>query len=1465
MRIFSVFIFSSFFTITSAQDISGCMDSYAGNYNTDATLDDGSCTDYPDNGDHSLSFDGVDDYGYLPWNDQLDTYTVALWVRAHDLNQISYQAYFNNSSNANNGFQLDCNNSEEYRLFSSSGSIVLAPLDMEWAHVSVTSDGSTTSAYFNGELVETVNWLVTGWDQIVLGRNRSTNEPGNYNLDEINIWNTSKTSDEIQYVMNNELDGNEEGLLVYWKANAGEGDIVYDHTGNANHSTLYGATWIDGNPGWANIDIQPDSIDHLAYSGEVSSELFTISNNGDDDLDWTFSFNAQARNIAPFTLPENLNLYDQNNLLNEISTGPVIQSELQTIRNTSNRDPYNIWVYNNVNVANVIGGHESLTAVSGANLTINDYDVFFNIRNYDVNPEETLEWIYNGGTWVGEWVSNDYPINTWNIIEGNVSTGANGAGGNPVINDPGHWLVQNIDWDDVPVGTEPVQFMRNITIDDPDANVIVSLNHSSYGVVPLLVEKNYGEGTIILFNCDYQDAPSAVSDLIQKVAYYAAALAGEVEWLSVSDTSGTIAPGFSQDIELTFDATSLDTGSYVSEFFILSNDPDQPNISVPVDLEVDMYFPNISLSLDSFHVDLFLGDTVVHTLTIQNNGEADLNWTGNIPFSWVMLSSESGVVPVGGEQVIELMFHTNQWAVGSYASSFHVASNDEDEPELYIPLSLTIFENIEAPEFPDTSVYEDSSLVLLLPNLYPEYSIEYTVSSDTSSLNAYILSDSLILLPSENWSGFSSIQLILTVSDTMADTTEFLLEVISVNDSPILSTLRDTVMMEDSILSIPLEFSDVDNEDLLLSVSSSLNEFIYIEITDSLLHISSHPDFNGDSIFVEVSVTDNMERIVTSEDFMLTVQPQNDVPVALDEVFYMEEDGDTLSVVLEVTDGDSTDSEDDQQSLNFTVLNGFDHGYFDLGRSDAHLIYVPNENYFGQDSLQYIVTDDGVSGDRLDPLSDTAFVIINIMPMNDTPAIGTISDTSMNEDSFLQLPLYVVDIDNDSLSVSAFSSDSSHINVIIEDGIIHLNSYMNWNGSDTITVIASDNMGRAVDVEEFEILVLPVNDLPEIGNELEEVVGVGVYFEFHLFGYDIDMDSTFFLLDSSYDYPDWFSLEHNPDRLVGSANTDGMFHFPILLSDGQETVADTFRLSAHYFEPRISSISDIPNDQGERVYLTFQKSFFDQPEQPNQFYTLFRLDNLADSLVWISIGTITASGSDAYVAELSTLLDSTSLDNGLTEFKVIAFMNEGTFQSESSNGYSLDNLAPETPQDLIVTIVDEGIEVNWSSSSAEDFQFFNLDKSLAENFIDYETFIIEEHSYMDTEYESNQTYYYRLSAVDLSGNISDYSSIMGAIVLNLGKDLIPNEYALYQNYPNPFNPVTTIRYDLPIASDIIISVYDIQGRIVRTILSSYQEAGYNSVLWDATNDIGESVSAGMYLYLIQSNEFKQTRKMLLLK
>ena len=96
-------------------------------------------------------------------------------------------------------------------------------------------------------------------------------------------------------------------------------------------------------------------------------------------------------------------------------------------------------------------------------------------------------------------------------------------------------------------------------------------------------------------------------------------------------------------------------------------------------------------------------------------------------------------------------------------------------------------------------------------------------------------------------------------------------------------------------------------------------------------------------------------------------------------------------------------------------------------------------------------------------------------------------------------------------------------------------------------------------------------------------------------------------------------------------------------------------------------------------------------------------------------------------------------------------------------------------------------------------------------------------------------------------------------------ELIPTVFALLQNYPNPFNPVTTLRYDLPEQSTVNIIIYDMLGRQVRTLLNQTQDAGFKSVIWDATNDYGKPVSAGVYLYKLQAGEFVQTRKMVLMK
>ena len=101
--------------------------------------------------------------------------------------------------------------------------------------------------------------------------------------------------------------------------------------------------------------------------------------------------------------------------------------------------------------------------------------------------------------------------------------------------------------------------------------------------------------------------------------------------------------------------------------------------------------------------------------------------------------------------------------------------------------------------------------------------------------------------------------------------------------------------------------------------------------------------------------------------------------------------------------------------------------------------------------------------------------------------------------------------------------------------------------------------------------------------------------------------------------------------------------------------------------------------------------------------------------------------------------------------------------------------------------------------------------------------------------------------------------------VGIGKNTKPASFPILYNYPNPFNPVTHLRYNLPEDALVNITIYDMMGRQVSTLVSSQQTAGFKSVLWNATNDKGSPVSAGLYLYTIQAGQFRQTKKMVLLK
>ena len=111
----------------------------------------------------------------------------------------------------------------------------------------------------------------------------------------------------------------------------------------------------------------------------------------------------------------------------------------------------------------------------------------------------------------------------------------------------------------------------------------------------------------------------------------------------------------------------------------------------------------------------------------------------------------------------------------------------------------------------------------------------------------------------------------------------------------------------------------------------------------------------------------------------------------------------------------------------------------------------------------------------------------------------------------------------------------------------------------------------------------------------------------------------------------------------------------------------------------------------------------------------------------------------------------------------------------------------------------------------------------------------------------------------------DYVRVYETSILSSQAETVPNDFNVIQNNPNPFNPVTTLRYKLPRESFVNITIYNMLGNLVNNLVSQKQIAGYKSVQWNATNNKGQPVPAGVYLYTIQAGEFRQTKKMVLLK
>ena len=94
---------------------------------------------------------------------------------------------------------------------------------------------------------------------------------------------------------------------------------------------------------------------------------------------------------------------------------------------------------------------------------------------------------------------------------------------------------------------------------------------------------------------------------------------------------------------------------------------------------------------------------------------------------------------------------------------------------------------------------------------------------------------------------------------------------------------------------------------------------------------------------------------------------------------------------------------------------------------------------------------------------------------------------------------------------------------------------------------------------------------------------------------------------------------------------------------------------------------------------------------------------------------------------------------------------------------------------------------------------------------------------------------------------------------------IPMDFVLNQNYPNPFNPSTQIEYSLPESGQVTLSIYDVSGRLVQTLVDGVVASGYHTVTWNGKDSAGHTVSAGLYIYSLKSDQVTVTRKMVMMK
>lgn len=355
---------------------------------------------------------------------------------------------------------------------------------------------------------------------------------------------------------------------------------------------------------------------------------------------------------------------------------------------------------------------------------------------------------------------------------------------------------------------------------------------------------------------------------------------------------------------------------------------------------------------------------------------------------------------------------------------------------------------------------------------------------------------------------------------------------------------------------------------------------------------------------------------------------------------------------------------------------------------------------------------------------------------------------------------------------------------------------------------------------------------------------------FHPVAVQFTNDSVGYGLSYDWDFGDGsvHSSEEHPQHIYELAG-DHTATLITMNAVNADTASLDFVIMAE--EPTIVGIHDVPDDQGGWVYVDFYHSVYDTTSlSRSEMYTIQR----QDAGQWVSIAYAGAYGEHYYTALAPTQGDGE--ENWLTDFRIIGHMDEGNWVSPVVSGFSLDNVEPAAPDNVVWLAP---MHLGWDRSPAHDLAYYRIYGSTTSIFDD--AAVCATTIATDIIVDPDDGDWFFVTAVDDADLESDPSEPLTATG-------VPDQAAildLRNAYPNPFNPSTRIEYSLPAAGHAYLAIYDLAGRRVRVLVNGVAPAGRAAAIWKGIDQADKRVASGIYFSRLVFEDRVLTGRLVLLK